>query len=169
MTECRCILASVACLTDVLLWSSIQRRPAGDRLLIARNSAVMYIRQKEHLDKLDSSAVRKPYQPFSSEITVLVGLYGRFRVTCYFFSSTAVKDDGHITRTSDAHATYDLGPGDMLVFDASYCFHYGDELTKPAIRLHFSYHMVESAPENRPALIDSERSKMKINNENIYF
>lgn len=125
-------------------------------------------RQAEHLDKLDSPAAFKPQQPFSGEVTVLVGLYGRFRVTCYLYSATQINEEGYLVRTNNTHVTYDLGPGDVLVFDASYCYHYGDELERAAVRLHFSYRMLVDIPKIRPAVIDEQRSQEKLDQEHIY-
>ena len=125
-------------------------------------------RQPLHVDNFTDKAYSG--QPFQNEVTVLVGLSGQFSVVCHDVNLIQGGLVGGIAeRVSNTHTVYILNPGDVVIFDAHYCAHYGNDLLTSSARLHFTYAPVaKSKPVEAKALIDAQRSFYKYEHASVY-
>lgn len=114
-----------------------------------------------------------PYtgKTFQNEVSVLVGLTGQFSVVCHDVHGEALdcQDGGLARNVGNTHTIYMLGPGDILIFDAHYCAHYGNELSTPSARMHVTYtRRSNSTTETSAVLIDPQRSFQKYEHAGVY-
>lgn len=124
------------------------------------------LRQKTHLDTLDKNALSEG--PFTTTLSIIVGVVGTFSITCYNYDAYAVDERDVVYHTHGTNTRYELGPGDMLIFDADYTAHYGDKLESASVRLHVNYHRELEPPMKRPHLIRTNLSKTKYMSGQVY-
>lgn len=117
-------------------------------------------RQATHIDA-ERARVAKPECCPMDALSVLVGVYGKFEVTCCPYTAIGYESvQARLTITNCTRTNYGMQPGDVLIFDAENVPHYGESMKTSALRLHVPYVRVVNMANDRSHLVDEVKSKL---------